>query len=257
MITSTSNWRVKRVRALQAYRRDRWKERRFVLEGSRLANEVIQAGIPVESIFHTEHFRAKEPGLVDLFARRGDEVLEVSELVMETCSDTESPAGILIVAPFPELRAPETLTLAVVVDRMADPGNLGTLLRTAWAAGVEEVFLTKGCVDPFNPKVVRAAAGAHIYLPILQIDARELEDHLKGLESWMAESRAGMAYHKVDWQKPSALIIGSEAHGVRDVLRDTIRKRVHIPMRNGVESLNAAVAASIILFEIAHQREAQ
>jgi TrmH family RNA methyltransferase len=257
MITSTSNWRVKRIRALQANRRDRWKERQYILEGSRLANEVIQAGIPVDLILHTEHFKAKEPGLVNLLARQGDTVLDVSEMIMEACSDTESPAGILIVAPFPDLKIPERLTLALVIDQMADPGNLGTLLRTAWAVGVEVVYLTEGCVDPYNPKVVRAAAGAHIHLPILQIDSHELEDRLNGLESWVAESQTGMAYHEVDWKPPSALIIGSEAHGVRDVLRDTIKKHVHIPMRSGVESLNAAVAASIILFEIARQREAQ
>jgi TrmH family RNA methyltransferase len=255
MITSTSNWRVKRVRALQSYRRDRWKERRYILEGSRLASELIQADVPVDYIFHTEQFKSKEPGLVNLLARQGGEVLVVSEAVMAACSDTESPAGILVVAPFPELTIPEELSLTLVVDRMADPGNLGTLLRTARAAGVEGVFLTEGCVDPFNPKVVRAAAGAHIHLPLRQLDAHEIEAHLGGLELWLAESRAGMAYTEVDWRRPVALVIGSEAHGVGDALSAVIQKRVQIPMRGGVESLNAAVAASVILFEIARQRE--
>jgi TrmH family RNA methyltransferase len=255
MITSTSNWRVKRVRALQSYRRDRWKERRYILEGSRLASELIQADVPVDYIFHTEQFKSKEPGLVNLLARQGGEVLVVSEAVMAACSDTESPAGILVVAPFPELTIPEELSLTLVVDRMADPGNLGTLLRTARAAGVEVLFLTEGCVDPFNPKVVRAAAGAHIHLPLRQLDAHEIEAHLGGLELWLAESRAGMAYTEVDWRRPVALVIGSEAHGVGDALSAVIQKRVQIPMRGGVESLNAAAAASVILFEIARQRE--
>jgi TrmH family RNA methyltransferase len=257
MITSTSNWRVKRVRALQADRRDRWKEKRYVLEGSRLINEVIRAGLPVELIFHTDHFKAKEPGLVNLLARSGGEVQSVSEKVMAACSDTESPPGILVVMPFPELKIPEKLTLSLVVDRMADPGNLGTLLRTAWAVGVEAVFLTEGCVDHFNPKVVRSAAGAHCYLPVIQIKSVQIEESLRGLELWVAESRAGMPYNEVDWRRPSALVIGSEAHGVGDRLRDVIEKRVHVPMRDGVESLNAAVAASVILFEIARQREAK
>jgi TrmH family RNA methyltransferase len=257
MITSISNWRVKRVRALQTNRRDRWKEKRFILEGSRLSNEVIQAGVPVELVFHTEHFKAKEPGLINLLARLGGEVQSVSEAVMAACSDTESPAGILVVAPFPELKIPEKLTLALVVDRMADPGNLGTLLRTAWAVGVEALFLTEGCVDPFNPKVIRAGAGAHFYLPVLELHSHAVVDHLRGLELWLAESRAGMAYHEVDWRRPSALIIGSEAHGVGNALGDVIKRRVNIPMREGVESLNAAIAASVLLFEIARQREAK
>ena len=255
MITSTSNWRVKRIRALQTNRRERWKEKRFILEGSRLSNEVIQACIPVELVFHTEGFKAKEPGLINLLARLGGEVQPVSEAVMAACSDTESPAGILIVAPFPELKVPEKLTLALVVDQMADPGNLGTLLRTAWAVGVEAFFLTEGCVDPFNPKVIRAGAGAHFYLPVLELHPHAVVDHLRGLELMVAESRAGMAYHEVDWLRPSALIDGSEAHGVGNALGDVSKGRVNIPMREGVESLNVAVAASVILFEIARQRE--
>jgi TrmH family RNA methyltransferase len=257
MITSTSNRRVKRVRALQAHRRDRWKEKRFILEGSRLSHEVIRAGVPVELVFHTENFKAKEPGLIHLLARLGGEVHSVSDTVMAACSDTESPAGILIVAPFPEPEIPDKLTLALVVDRMADPGNLGTLLRTAWAVGVEVLFLTEGCVDPFNPKVIRAGAGAHFRLPVLELHSDEVVDHLKGMELWVAESREGVAYYEVDWRGPSALVIGSEAHGVGDRIGDVIKKRVHIPMREGVESLNAAVAASVILFEIVHQREAK
>ncbi|OGO14802.1 MAG: hypothetical protein A2Z14_06130 [Chloroflexi bacterium RBG_16_48_8] len=257
MITSTSNRRVKWVRALQAHRRDRWKERCYLLEGSRLALEVIHAGIPVELVFHTERFKAKEAGLVNGLARLGGEIQTVSELVMAACSNTESPSGIMVVVPFPELEIPEKLTLSLVVDGMADPGNLGTLLRTAWAVGVEAVFLTEGCVDPFNPKVVRAASGAHFYLPLLPIDYYEIEERLRGLELWLAESRAGIAYNEVDWLRPSALIIGSEVHGVRDELGSLVQRRVHIPMKDGVESLNAAIAASVILFEIVRQREAK
>jgi len=255
MITSTSNGRVKRVRALQANRRDRWNEKSFILEGSRLALEVIHVGIPVKLVFHTERFKAKEAGLVNGLARLGGEIQVVSEPVMASCSSTESPSGILVVVPFPELQVPEKLTLSIVVDGVADPGNLGTLLRTAWAAGVEAVFLTEGCVDPFNPKVVRAAAGAHFHLPVIPMDIKEIVDCLKGLETWLAESRAGIAYNEVDWRRPSALIIGSEAHGIRDELGSLGQKRVHIPMKEGVDSLNAAVAASVILFESARQRE--
>jgi TrmH family RNA methyltransferase len=257
MITSTSNWRVKWVRALQAHRGDRWKEKRYILEGSRLVSEVVQAGFSVELVLYTEHFKAKEPELVHLLSRLGGEVQMVSDAVMAACSDTENPAGILVVVPFPEWKLPEKWTFLLVVDRIADPGNLGTILRTAWATGVEAVVLTEESVDPFNPKVVRAGAGAHIYLPVFQINSYDIMDHLRELEVWLAESRSGMAYTEIDWRKPSALIIGSEAHGVDDALRDMVEKRVHIPMRDGVDSLNAAIAASVILFEIARQREAK
>lgn len=257
MITSTSNRRVKWVRALQTNRRDRWRERHFILEGSRLVNEVIQASVPVKLVFHTDRLRGKEPGLVNGLARLGGEVQSVSESVMVACSDTESPPGILVVVPFPELPVPEELTLCLVVDRLSDPGNLGTLLRTAWAVGVEAVFFTEGCVDPFNPKVVRAAAGAHLHLPIFRIEYHEIEVRLRGMDLWVAESGKGVPYSEVDWRGPSALIIGSEAYGVSDELDSLVKRHVHIPMRPDVESLNAAVAAGVILFEIAQQREAK
>lgn len=255
-ITSISNQRVKRVRALQAYRRDRWKEKCFVLEGTRLAGEALKAGGPIDLVFHTDRLKAKDPGLIHGLARLGGEILSVSDAVMAACSDTESPSGILVVVPFPELHIPERLTLALVVDRMADPGNLGTLLRTAWAVGVENVFLTQGCVDPYNPKVVRAATGAHFHLPVFPLSVQEIKRELKGMALWLAESDAGMAYSEVDWCEPTALVIGSEAQGVGDEIHALEHECVHIPIRPDVESLNAAVAAGVILFEISRQRGA-
>jgi TrmH family RNA methyltransferase len=256
-ITSISNQRVKRVRALQAYRRDRWKEKCFVIEGTRLAHEALHAGRPIDLVLYTDRLKVKTPGLIHGLARLGGEVLSVSESVMAACSDTESPSGILVVVPFPELAMPERLTFALVIDRMADPGNLGALLRTSWALGVEAVFLTEGCVDPYNPKVVRAATGAHFHLPVFHISVSEIKDNLKEMALWVAESSAGMAYNEVDWCEPTALVIGSEAHGVGDELRALDHKLVHIPIRSEVESLNAAVAAGIILTEISRQRGAK
>jgi TrmH family RNA methyltransferase len=144
----------------------------------------------------------------------------------------------------------------LVIDRMADPGNLGALLRSADAAGVQAVFLTKDTVDAYNPKVVRGAMGAHFRLPVLPVSISTLAAHLKGLEVWLAEAGKGQAYHQIDWRRPSAIIIGGEAHGPRHELRVMSSGSVHVPMREGTESLNAAVAAGIVLFEIARQRGA-
>jgi TrmH family RNA methyltransferase len=256
MITSSSNPKVKWVRNLQANRRERWRKKQFVMEGVRLAQEVIDAGIKTELVFHTDQLNARGRGQVNQLARLGAEVHLVSDSVMATCSDTENPPGLLLVVPFQELPVPANMTLSLVVDRIADPGNLGTMIRTAWAAGAEALFLTKGCVDPYNPKVVRAAAGAHLRLPILQDTPEKILERLSGMEIWLAEKGEGSAYSEVDWQGPSAVIIGSEAHGVRDELRSRVDKRVHIPLHEEVESLNAAIAAGIILFEIVRQREA-
>lgn len=218
--------------------------------------EVIRSGIQADIVLYTEQLNAKGRGLVNQLAHNGAETLMVSKTVMAACSDTESPSGILIVLPFTEFPIPRDMTLALVADRVADPGNLGAILRTAWAAGVEAVFLTEGCVDPFNPKVVRAGAGANLQLPIFHTNSEEVMDHLEGMEIWLAEKSEGIAYDDVDWKLPSTLVIGSEAHGAGDVLRSSVQRRIHIPIHSQVESLNAAVAAGIILFEIVRQREA-
>lgn len=256
MITSTSNPRVKLVRVLQKNRSERWERKQFVIEGLRLASEVVKANFSPHLVLHTPDLGAWGRKLLHDMARLGAEVEMVSEAVMKACSDTENPAGLLAVVPFPELRIPRKLDLVLVVDQLADPGNLGTMFRTALAAGVQVVFLLEKTVDPFNPKVVRAAMGSHFFMPIEIIGVQDLIERLRGMELWLAEKGTGIAYHRVDWRKPSALIIGSEAHGTSKSVQSLVRGHVQIPMKGDVESLNASIATGIILFEIVRQREA-
>jgi TrmH family RNA methyltransferase len=257
MITSPANPRVKWVHALQTKRRAREEEGAFVVEGIRLAREAVASARAVRLVLHTEALDARGRGLINSLARLGAEVEVVSEAVMAACSTTETPPGLLAVLPIPDLPIPVPLTLALVADGLAGPGNLGTLLRTAAAAGVQAVFLTEGTVDAYNPKVVRGAMGAHLRLPIVSLQAQELAPRLSGLEIWLAEAGQGLPYHRVDWRRPVALVIGGEAHGPQPPLRTLTTHPVHIPMPGGTESLNAAVAAAIILFEIARQRGPQ
>jgi RNA methyltransferase, TrmH family len=174
--------------------------------------------------------------------------------VMAAASSTETPPGLLAVVPLPVLALPAALRLALVLDGLRDPGNLGTLLRTADAAGVEAVFLAPGTVDAYNSKVVRGAMGAHFHLPILAPAWDALAARLAGLALWLAEARVGVSYQQVDWRPPSALIIGAEAAGPSPAARGLGASPVSIPMPGLAESLNAAVAGGIILFEAARQR---
>lgn len=257
MISSTANPRVKWIRALQKSRRERWEHRQFVVEGLRLVSEAIKARHPIHMVLCTADLQLQKNELLDDLAHLGAEMQLVSESVLKACSDTENPAGVLAVVPFPKPFIADSPDLVLVVDHLADPGNLGTLLRTALAAGVQATFLVEGTVDLFNPKVVRAGMGAHFYLPVMNANEEDLFERLPALELWLAEKGKGVAYDQVDWRKPCGLIIGSEAHGAKQHLRARVERRVQIPMKGPVESLNASIAAGIILFEIVRQREAR
>jgi RNA methyltransferase, TrmH family len=256
MITSPANEKIKLVRALQTQRHAREKERLFVVEGLRLVEEVIQARAEVRFVLHTDSLDPRGKSALNQLARLGTEVDGVSPAVMAAASADQTPPGLLAVVAWSSAwrPLPAALSWVLILDRISDPGNLGTMLRTANAAGLEAVFLAPGTVDAYNPKVVRAAMGAHFHLPLAQATWAELAERLAGLEVWLAELREGQPYHQVAWRTPCALIISSEAEGPsREALEFTPR-RVQIPMPGRAESLNAAVAAGILMFEAARQR---
>ncbi len=254
MITSLANEKVKLARSLHR-RRGREKERLFIAEGVRLCEEAVRAGGIPALLFYTPEVAAEErvKRLLQAFADVGRRGVAVSEEVMRAISDTKTPQGLLAILPIWEEPPKEGLLL--IVDRLRDPGNLGTIFRSAWAAGVGQVVTTKGTVDIYSPKVVRGAMGAHFHLALAP-DKRwkEIEPLLEERQVLLAEARGEVAYHEVDWSRSSTLVIGGEAEGASEEANRLAHKRVYIPMPGGAESLNAAVAASIILFEAARQQ---
>jgi TrmH family RNA methyltransferase len=164
--------------------------------------------------------------------------------------------GLLAVVPFPRLAPPARPSLLLIADALRDPGNLGTLLRSAAASGVDAVLLAPETVDAFNPKVVRGGMGAHFRIPIVVADWAQIALRVLGMEVWLAAAGAESLYTQVDWTKPCALIVGGEAEGVSEPATKLATGRVRIPLARGVESLNAGVAASVILFEAARQKGA-
>jgi TrmH family RNA methyltransferase len=251
IITSRTNEKVRLVRQLQDLRKVR---ELFVVEGTRLVDEAAAAGLKARLILHDGHLGPRERSALNRLAAAGGEALEVSESVLSYCSDTTTPAGLLAVLEWPELAPPEPLEWVVIADGLSNPGNLGSLLRAADAFGVQLVALAPGCVDAFNPKVVRGGMGAHFRLPIRMLDWREIESHLAGFQIWLAEAREGRSVEAVDWNGRTALILGGEAAGPGDQARALAVGSVHIPMRGKVESLNAAVAGGILMYEISRQK---
>lgn len=259
MITSLKNDKVRYTRALQSRRRVRQRERRFVFEGVRLVEEAIRAGVHPAYVFYTETAASDERGgrLLKSLREASVPCYDVSEPVMAACSDTETPQGVLAVLPIPDLPRPEHPTLTLILDRVRDPGNLGTILRSALAAGVEQAVLTPGTVDATNPKSVRAAMGAHLRLPVVALRWAAIAEAVAGCDVWLAATSGEMCYTAVDWTRPTALIVGGEAAGVGEQARALAQGQVSIPMAAGVESLNTAVAAAVILFETLQQRMAK
>jgi len=255
MITSIANEKVKYVRSLSR-RRVRYRERRFVIEGVRLIEEAFRAGVLPALLFYSggrDVFSGSEELLTRIQASETP-AFAVSEKVMRAMAATTSPPGILAVVPFVELTPPPSPSLVLVVDGLRDPGNLGTVLRSADAAGVGLAILAPRTVDHYNPKVVRGAMGAHFRLPISALSWPQIAEALAGVVVLLADVRGEQTYYEVDWTRPSALIIGGEAHGPSREARELAATTVTIPMHGGAESLNAAMAASIILFEAARQR---
>lgn len=255
MISSESNAKVKQVRRLQSDRRWRARERLFVVEGTRwLAELTTPDAPPLEMLFVTSAWLA-EPAHQALAEQLPLAPLLVAPEIMGAMSDTDTPAGVLAVLGWPTRPWPNSPTLLLILDALRDPGNLGTIIRTAAAAGVDALLLGPGCVDPFNPKVVRSSMGAILRLPLQRVGSwAEMGEKTAGLQLFLAAGEGQMVYTAVDWTQPSALIIGGEADGAGQAARKVAHTAVSIPMAHTVESLNAAVAASVILFEAVRQR---
>lgn len=255
-ITSTANPHVKAARRLHR-RRHRQQTGRCLLEGLRLVADAWQHGGRFEEVFVTQSFLHNPEGerLVQAMEAAGVRVLLVPESVLESLSQTVTPQGIVAVVQQPRLPLPAHPWLLLVLDRLQDPGNAGTLVRSAAAAGADGVLFGPGSVDPYNDKVLRAAMGAHFRLPVLDVGRwEELRAHLgPDRPLYVADPRGQTIYDQVDWIRPAALVVGSEAHGPGpEALAQGIP--VAIPMARETESLNAAVAGSVILFEAARQR---
>jgi TrmH family RNA methyltransferase len=258
MITSSHNPKIQAVRELLGRRKERQQSGTFVVEGVRLAEEALQAGWLPAWVLISPAISERGRALAANFAARGVEVEEISASLMESLSDTESAPGLLAVIPERELPLPAALDFVLVADAVRDPGNLGAILRSAAAAGVQATFLSPGTVDPFAPKVLRAGMGAQFRLPLRMCAWSLMREICKGhsMTLYLAEARQGTTLWQADLRQPLALVVGGEAEGASAEGREFVDKSISIPMPGKSESLNAAVAASILLFEVVRQRRA-
>ena len=246
------------IRKLQAQAKVRQAEQAFVIEGVRLAEEALGAGWEARQVLYTPELDRRGLAVVEAFSARGAPLEQVSQAVMNAVSETETPQGILVVLSLQPLPIPAATDFILILDSVRDPGNLGTILRTAAAAGVGAALLAPGSADAFAPKVVRAGMGAHFRLPVQGMGWEGIKGFLSARAGkprvYLADSAAGIPYTQADFRVPLALIVGGEAGGAGSEAVALADERVHIPMPGGSESLNAAIAAGILLFEAVRQR---
>jgi RNA methyltransferase, TrmH family len=255
MITSSQNTKIQQVRALLGRRQAREEAHAFVVEGVRLAEEALAAGCRAMLVLYSNEVSERGRMVVQEFAQRGVEIAEVSPVILNSLSATENGQGLLAVLEDVSLALPARPDFVLIADQVRDPGNLGTLLRTAAAAGVQAVLLAPGTTDAFAPKVLRSGMGAHFRLPLRSLDWTQIRQFCQpALKIYLAEAGEGTACWQLNMRVPLALVVGGEADGASDEARQSVDGLVTIPMPGKSESLNAAIAASILLFEIVRQR---
>ncbi len=258
-ITSVHNSRIQRVRALLNQKSARDAEKAFIIEGVRLCEEALMnSSLPTEVFFSASLSERGKKAVSDANAI-GAETIEVNQSVIDNLSATETSQGILMVLPQLSTPLSENVDFVLILDQIRDPGNMGTILRSAAASGVQIVFVPTGNADIYSPKVVRSGMGAHFHLCLAVREWAAITDFCKSqnssaLQMMLAESGDGMSCWQADMRQPLALVIGGEAEGACPEAKLAVDSFVHIPMPGNFESLNAAVAASILLFEVVRQR---
>ena len=259
MITAISNSKIKRVRDLINAKKHREREHKMVIEGVRLSEETLRANVEIDLCLYSENLSERGKKVIDRIKENGYNLENVSPVLMERISDTVTSQGILLVVPYPDIPLGKKIDSVIVLDRIQDPGNLGTILRTAAAMDIDAAFLIPGTADPFAPKVMRAAMGAQFYLPIQYKGAQEIfkfckRENTLELMVVLADMNGTSACWDADLTAPICLVIGSEAQGFSDNIKKMSNASISIPMGPQMESLNASIAASILLYELKRQR---
>ena len=255
MITSSQNPKLKLVRALMGRAKERREANAFVVEGVRLVEEAVNAGWKFQFALHSDGLSDRGRSLLNKLFSHQIDTEEVAGDLLQKLSDTETPQGILAVLEFTQLPIINNPNFILIPDQVRDPGNLGTLLRSAAATGVQAVLLPPETTDPFAPKVLRAGMGAHFRVPIHEMTWEEIRSvgMSAGLQVFIADMDRTSCW-ETDLKKPLALVIGGEAEGVSEDARKLATGKICIPMAGNVESLNAGVAGSVLMFEVVRQR---
>ena len=256
MITSSSNQQMKNITALMKKAKERKSQNLFVVEGRKMFEEVPPEWL--SKVYVSERF-LEEPEAEQLLAGKTYEV--VADAVFKSISDTQTPQGILCVIKKPEYALEEMLkgeqTHLLILESIQDPGNLGTMVRTGEGAGITGVIMNQTTVDLFNPKTIRSTMGSIYRVPFFI--TKDLAGTISSLKEqqvnvYAAHLKGTLSYDEPDYKKKTAFLIGNEGNGLSDEIADLADTYIKIPMQGQVESLNAAISASLLMYETGRQR---
>ena len=255
IISSRKNANVRFLRELLREKQTRDERGIFAVEGDHLCGELVRAGFKITCAAYTEKAAVKYPETVAMLAEKADTVTVITDELSEYISDTKSPQGLFAAAEIQCCQAfGENANKIIVLDGVQDPGNVGTVIRTAEALGMDGAVLVNGCADIRSPKTLRASMGSAFRLPVITADAEALPKLLSGFAVYGAmlddtAERLG----EVKFPEKTAVVIGSEGAGISPEIAELCVEKIYIPIK-GAESLNAAVAAALIMWEMQSEK---
>ncbi len=257
ILTSTQNPLIKQVRKLHRAK-ERTKQNLLLLEGTNLVEAACQVDYRLDTVFYTDRWQENHQSLCRKIAEKEIKTQLVSLEVLNAIATTVNPDGVVAIAPRRLADEPEIskTKLGIALERLQDPGNLGTIIRTAAATSVNSIWLSDDSVDIHSPKVLRASVGEWFRVPIAtaQSLSEVVRQHQQaGIQIVATTSQANKNYWQVDFTRPTLLLLGNEGAGLSEDLMAIADEQIKIPLANGVESLNVAVATALLLYEAKRQ----
>lgn len=247
-IESKNNNLFKEIKKLKE-KKHRVKNNKYIIEGLRFVDEALKSGVSIDSIIFTENFKEKNE---EFFSNIPENIrlIQMNEALLKQLCSTENPQGVLGVVNMQnkELKGGE---LVILVDKVQDPGNMGTIIRTAHAAGASGIIMTKGTVDIYNDKTLRSTMGSIFYIPVVEDDSLEYVKSLKeeGYKLVVSSLQGKNNFFEENLQGKVIIAVGNEGNGVSDEVYEISDIKVKIPMPGNAESLNVAVATSVMIYE--------
>ncbi len=257
VLTSRQNPLVKQLRKLHRSK-ERGRQQLILLEGTNLTEAAIQESFVLETVCFTEAWRSRHPQLFTQLENSPANLVAVSHEVLEAIATTANPDGIVATAPRKPPKTPTLpCSLGIAVETLQDPGNLGTVFRTAAAVAVEGLWMSRDSVGYDHPKVLRASAGQWLRLPFAEVDTLEetvAQAKAQGMKVVATLPRAPQMHWDYDWTQPTMILLGNEGAGLSEPIATLADEAISIPLADGVESLNAAISLAVVLYEAQRQR---